>query len=142
MPKFKLRHVLVCEEVRREVSGKDMLLGVFEDTIVVQSMPAVIDRLFFRIAIDCDPSYNDDYSFSVVSPDKQELIEGSGKALAPPEGNKNRLFGFAMRNFPAQLEGEYEIRFALNTKPKKIWSFTVRLPGNSLEQERLARAAF
>lgn len=39
MPKFTVNSVVICDDVRKEVNGKDILIGVYGGSIIVQSLP-------------------------------------------------------------------------------------------------------
>ncbi|MER9300464.1 hypothetical protein NKI38_28895 [Mesorhizobium sp. M0621] len=140
MAKFTLKSVIICEDARKEDNGKEMLIGVYNDVVVVGSFPAIIDRLFVRLSIDCDPDYEGDYSFSLTGPRKQEILKIAEKVGKQPDDEPGRVFGFGMRGFPAQDEGYYDIHFALGKVPKKIGSFVVRMPKIESEVARLALA--
>lgn len=43
MAKFKLGSVLVCEDARKEVSGKDILIGVYTSAINVGQLPGMVN---------------------------------------------------------------------------------------------------
>jgi hypothetical protein len=47
MQASNITSVIVCDSVRREVSGKEILIGVYSGDIVVPSFPVVIDLAFW-----------------------------------------------------------------------------------------------
>lgn len=47
MTDFNVNAVIVCDDVRREVSQKDILIGVYGSAIVVYSLPTQINLAFW-----------------------------------------------------------------------------------------------
>ena len=42
MPELSVNAVVICDDIRKEVTNKDILIGVYGGALVVQSFPAVI----------------------------------------------------------------------------------------------------
>ena len=50
-PQFRVNYCLVCDDVRREESGKDILVGVYSGELLLDSLPAtLLISLFIEIA--------------------------------------------------------------------------------------------
>jgi hypothetical protein len=47
VPKLKVLQVVVCDEIRREITGKDFLIGVYSAGVVVPSFPAQLVLSFW-----------------------------------------------------------------------------------------------
>lgn len=47
MAKFRILAVVICDDIRREVSGKDILVGAYSSEIVVGSLPAPMHLAFW-----------------------------------------------------------------------------------------------
>lgn len=68
---------LFCEDVRREASGKQTLIGVFADLVRITEMPGEIRRLsvYYRIRFDPSGDYPDP-----ITPH----LEWDGQSVEPP----------------------------------------------------------
>lgn len=47
MSDIKITAVVVCDDIRKEVTGKDILIGVYAGDIIVPEFPAVITATFW-----------------------------------------------------------------------------------------------
>lgn len=47
MSKVSITAVIVCDDIRKEVTGKDILIGVYSGDIIVQDIPATISAAFW-----------------------------------------------------------------------------------------------
>lgn len=50
-PSFTIKHVTVCDEIRREDSGKFILIGVYGENIIVPRFPLDMTLAFFMSII-------------------------------------------------------------------------------------------
>jgi hypothetical protein len=46
-PKIKIRQVVVCDDIRREINGKEILIGVYNAGIVVPNFPTAMALSFW-----------------------------------------------------------------------------------------------
>lgn len=44
-------YFIACDDIRHEASGKEILIGVYGDDIIVNSFPASLEHLYFRINV-------------------------------------------------------------------------------------------
>lgn len=130
LPKYRIGTIIVCDDVRVEVSGKETLVGVYNGVVVIPSFPATMAKLCFRLPIYADHPFDASMTFQVYSPSKKKLIEIKGDASANPSDAGHELpFGFAIGNLSLPEPGEYEVRFCFGpAKPKRVSSFLVRQP--------------
>ncbi len=48
---FTIENCLVCDDVRREISSKDILIGVYSSTINIPSLPANVNLCFWMLVL-------------------------------------------------------------------------------------------
>ena len=48
---FTLSAFIVCDDIRSEATGKDMLIGVYADAIILPRFPARLPKLCFRVTV-------------------------------------------------------------------------------------------
>lgn len=104
-----VRYALVCDDVREEKSGKETLVGVYNEKIIVGGLPAVIPKLCFRIRIT--PIRRPlDISLSLQAPEGGDSITGL-KAVLPAGAEKSggHTLNLVMSPFILKAEGEYSL---------------------------------
>lgn len=138
MTDFKFRNFVLCEDARREISGKEILIGVYDDNVIIGSVPAILDRLFFRVAIDCDPLYRGKFSMSLRDPEGNQKFNFESVAAPPFADYQNRIFGVSVRGLQVLTVGHYDVYFGLDEPMRKVWSIAFREAANDAERERLA----
>lgn len=95
--------------VREEKSGKETLVGVYNNKVIVGGLPAVLPKLCFRIRIT--PIRRPlDISLSVRAPEGGESITGL-KAVIPAGGEESgeHTLNLVMSPFVLKTEGEYSL---------------------------------
>lgn len=135
--KLKIRHVIVCDDVRQEISGKEILIGVYNDILIFPGFPALMESLFFRIAATCPIKLAGEYRFALVGPNDKKVFEVSNSLAPVPSQDENRIFNLAFRGVPFVEEGIYQIHFGVNGPARKIWQLMARLPHGDIEKQRL-----
>jgi hypothetical protein len=102
---------LVCDDVRNEVSGKEILIGVFADNVFVGVLPAnLIVSLYLRVRFgrsDLSP-----VKFRVLAPSGIQVTPEASLSLpAPPDLDTVTAVVIRGINFQAQAEGRYEFQW-------------------------------
>lgn len=115
-----LRHVIVCEDVRREASGKEMLIGVYSGGIrFTGPSPGKLRILFFRFEFEQDPSeFEGEIKFEMVSPSGTPVI----RVAQPLKLNKTTrtIYAIGNENFVLYEAGSYELRVGLDAEPERV----------------------
>ncbi|MFZ5789765.1 MAG: DUF6941 family protein [Pseudomonadota bacterium] len=75
---FKVRHVLCCEQVRMESSGKEILIGVYGHSIILREFPGTLPGLIFRIETDLRARAKGTFTCTFVAPDGSSAGSTSG----------------------------------------------------------------
>jgi hypothetical protein len=134
---FDLRSLVVCDDIRQEVTGKEILIGVYTDTIIVPQFPAALNGLFFRVSLSIiDPSPQI-YTFALVD------AQGNVKARAEqglPE-NFRRSFGtivVGVRNIKLEKPGDLTIKLGIDGEPIEIAKLHFRTPASDAETLRVS----
>lgn len=136
---YEVLSVILCEEIRPEQGGKQSLLGVFDDELLVTEIPATLARFSFRIAIKmAAKTQPTNITVRVVFKGSSAPIFEYATDIAKGKGGtKRRLaFGFALSQAVFTEEGVYQIQFGLNQQATTVSEFSVRLP-TTKEERRL-----
>lgn len=68
---------LFCEDIRREASRRDTLIGVFADNVYLSRFPGALRRLqlYFRIRLDPSLAYNEPVTVDIDIPGSDIEVE-------------------------------------------------------------------
>ena len=117
---FTLRSMIICDDLRREDNGKDIIIGVYNDDLVFGSFPGAVSALFFRVAFVTPLTGEQEFTFLITSADNKNLVDikngkfkphdrpgrqtvlniGVGNPITSPTTNSNGLLtgGFGFMN--------------------------------------------
>jgi hypothetical protein len=139
---FDLVSVIVCEDVRTEMGGKQSAYGLFDSELICASFPAILPKLVFRVTLRLHKRPAKKVKFIVSSADGRghKLFEYDGKfpEIAMHTSSKNMALLFAAIPVMVPIESHYSLRIAIDDGPlKTIWGFDFRLPKGDDEKARL-----
>jgi hypothetical protein len=143
MPKkFEIGSVLLCDEVRLETNGKQMILGLYDDEILVATFPALLPKLTLRIGIRFKGADPKNMTLLVKGKKGHAIINYTG-----PFPNENKAQTIAGEKRYAMLfviqpcifgeTDKFQISLGLDGPPRKIAEFLVVLPRNEEERARV-----
>jgi hypothetical protein len=70
-------HTIICDDVRREDNGKEILIGVFNDTLVIDQVPAMMATFAIRFLMKVDNNINDIFG-QIDGPDGNPIVKFGG----------------------------------------------------------------
>ncbi len=128
---YRITSVLVFDDVRFEASGKEILIGVYDNMLVPQ-FPYVASQLIFRVGVRVDelPTERLVSHFRLVDPNGNFVLTGDANprpsALAFVTGWKQAPITF-------DVPGTYRFFFGINRDPEDIFQFDVlpQQPGSN-----------
>jgi hypothetical protein len=102
---------LVCDDVRREISGKEILIGVYADNVYVSVIPANLNvNLYIRALFGQRGVSN--IKFKILGPGGIQVTpEASISFPAPPDPESVASIIVGGIIFQAQAEGKYEFQW-------------------------------
>lgn len=75
---MEIFHPIICDDVRKEINGKEILIGVYVGEIIVQKIPAMLNLSvwipFLGHSIGAAP-----IEFKVIGPHEVEYSQGAGQ---------------------------------------------------------------
>lgn len=124
---YKINHVIVCDDLRREANQKEIIIGLYPTAeIIFQSLPAIIPMLTFRIQLHIlhEPLHGH-IKFQVRGPDGKTRFTMEGEIEAPaPAPTAAVVFQKIPCDF--DIEGNFDLLFGINNERlRKIGSFKV-----------------
>ena len=122
---YKITSVLVFDDVRFEQSGKEILIGVYDNMLVPEfsfSTPLMCFRVTLRL--ESLPTEELTTAFRLISPTGEELFATRGVAQT-----EDLSFSVGVRRAPMTfpVAGTYRLFFGLNREAEEVYQFEVRL---------------
>lgn len=137
--KYDIMSVLLCDDIRQEINGKEILIGVYTTAIIFGGFPASMPRLMVRVSILPKSSDLKMFNINVISPSTGKSLFQMDRPLAQPmEADEPNTMIFAVDRPLFPEPAEYEIRFGIDKPPETISIFSVRPPKNDAERNRIA----
>jgi hypothetical protein len=135
---YNVRFVIICDDIRQEVSGKEILIGVYNDAILCPAFPIVIQKLIVRVSVSA-PIGSIFKVFKVALADSKDhkLFEIASDVKGVETDDPHLIFAVAAFGVVFPREGTYKILFGIDEEPKVIWEIVVRVPKNQEETKRL-----
>lgn len=99
--------VVVCDDVRKEISNKEILIGVYGAELVVQSYPALINPSFWIQMLPLVPGeFN--LEMRLIDQDEQHVFSINGVVRAPTDGD---LASSQIGGQPFPVSSDLDLRF-------------------------------
>ena len=131
--------LIICDDLRVEINGKQILIGVYAGDIIFPSFPAKLNQLLFRVEIRGNSEKNEHIIFKVKASDGTQLLEVVGQApLADP--NENSVFIFGLHQPVFDKAERYVVEFGYDGAIEEIGEFKVRTPQSPSEIEKVKTA--
>jgi hypothetical protein len=123
--KLHIRSVIICDDVRREDNGKEILIGVYNGVILVPRFPSVLRQLIVRIEYEWKGVPAHKFKATVTAEGGQKILEADGQTtLVSPDDPAAISIGAGPIRFEKQTQ--FNIRFGIDGPPRKIGWFSVR----------------
>jgi hypothetical protein len=116
--RFHLKCALLCDDVRREVSGKELIIGVYADAVFVAFVPfPFVLTMYIRTMVPELDTYQ--LKFRVLGPnDSQVTPEVSASLSKPGDLGSSVTLQVAGVAFQAQAFGKYAFQWQ---PPNQDW---------------------
>jgi hypothetical protein len=121
---YKIHSVLICDDVRKEDNGKEILIGVYTNKLMTNTPPPIqMAKLCFWILCTMNFTGKRNMALEIISPSRDKIMGGSGKIDTKHEGKTSVVLPF----FSVQLPevGVYSIKFGIDQPLRKIGGFEV-----------------
>jgi hypothetical protein len=122
--KCTILNVLLCDDVRREDNGKDIAIGIYNETMVAETLPILVPTFCIRIMVRTYTTDNLDVSGSISDPDKKDVVQFTGVLKTE---NTAFLQAFAFRISPIVFSksGIYKINIGIGQEQSSVSELNV-----------------
>ncbi|MDY0873119.1 DUF6941 family protein [Dongia rigui] len=128
--KYRLGTLTICDDVRLEINGKETIVGLYNNVLVVPSVPHRMLKLCFRLPLFLAEPVSSKAKFEVFSPSGKVMLSAEGDIeVKTIEEESPAPFTIAVGNALLPEFGTYHVKFIIGPgKPKRVASFLVRQP--------------
>ena len=106
---IKIQSVIICDDIRKEITGKDILIGVYAGGINVPSYPVTLP-LAFWIVLDPEQSSNYKCEITIQSPSGNPPIKMEAEIEVGQPVGPGIL---ALSKVPIRIENDGDITVSL-----------------------------
>jgi hypothetical protein len=124
----------VCDDVRIERNGKEIIIGVYNDNIISPVIPLFLPTICFRVSVRLNKQYKS-ASVTLKDPAGKPLFVTTGP-VAIQNTNEQTIFNFQMAGAQFPSPGRYTFYFGLDREPEEVGSFIIRPPETDEEKSR------
>jgi hypothetical protein len=137
---MKLISAVVCDDIRTELNGKDILIGCYNDTIVIPSVPSVLPSLFFRLLFKSEFSGTSKFNLTLFDPEGKTVFGTLGEMFVVRENEpiavKIGIGPIVLEHFGTYTLNEMPIDAKPEDKGIPLFEFAVRAPYSDLENTK------
>ena len=109
-PLPRVKYLLVCDDIREEKNNKVMIIGLYANKIIVDTIPAMLPKLAIRLCFDLSRPFAESFSLAIRRPDGMQV--GPFHVVVPPAASPEypeSCINLNIVPFPLEAEGVYEI---------------------------------
>jgi Family of unknown function (DUF6941) len=123
--RLHIRSVIICDDIRREDNGKELLIGVYSGVIIAPRLPAVLRQMACRIEYEWNGSLTHSFKLAVTTADDKTIVEATGDAaLSNPADPAGLSISLGPIHFDAPAK--FKIKFGIDGPARQIGWFAVR----------------
>jgi hypothetical protein len=116
-----LAYTLICDDIRQEIGGKTIIIGLYNDNVKVPEIPFHLDKLCFMCYFrNINGAYK--FNFSILGPtNSKEIIHNANTVI--PEESQEGIFNITVSSLDILEKGNYKVKITL-TKEEEESSYT------------------
>jgi hypothetical protein len=122
----KASSVVICDDIRRESSGKEILIGVYAGVILFPRLPAILTNLGMRIEFNTSLKSADDLTVELRDPDAQPLLSVTG-AMEMVGKDEVQVLSVVCNNVEFTKEGVHTLFFGRKDWLEPAYRLPIRL---------------
>jgi|SRR5271165_1920922 len=129
--------LIICDDLRVELSGKQILIGVYAGDIIFPAFPAKLNQLIFRIEVRRD-ALNEQVNFRVKKASDGTQLTEVASPVPSPDPHENSVFVFGLNQPVFERPESYVVEFGFDGSLEEVGGFKVRTPQSSSESEKFS----
>lgn len=124
---LKIRSVIVCDDIRKEANGKEILIGVLAGVVNVPCVPIAAPTLGIRIEFISDRNEINDFIIEMRNPGGDIIFAATGSVKT--DNTENSFIVSVVSNMPVIFNstGIYKIFAGSKDSVKEVYTLRVEL---------------
>jgi hypothetical protein len=124
---FLCRNVLVCDEIREEVGGKQLIIGAYAGVILIPFLPFFSPKISVRFEIKVDKPHYDHAECTVFRPNGSIFYHDT-RAFDIRYPEFATAIIFVLNGLIFEHTGEYALLLAMDSAPMAVGNFSIVTP--------------
>jgi hypothetical protein len=104
-----IRSVLLCEDLRQEITGREFIIGVFSGALLVSKMPLALPHLVIRLELNFRGAEVHQFKLRFNDPYGNTLFE-TDVIVQFSDWNRPGVVALRIPNFYFPVPGRYEVQ--------------------------------
>jgi hypothetical protein len=115
---------MICDDVRREDNGKEIIIGVYTGAVLIESVPSILPVFCVRFIIRVPMRTDVILDGSINGPDGHEIVKLRGN-IKIDRPDPRASFSFRIAPLIFTTFGGHEIKAGIGAKPRTVYKFNV-----------------
>jgi hypothetical protein len=121
---FYCRSVLLCDEIREEVGGKQFIIGAYAGAILLPFVPFYVARLMIRFEIRVNTGNFDHAECTILRPNSS-ILHHDTKPLVVRFVRYPTTLVFDLSGISFEQTGEHAVLLAMDSAPERVTTFSI-----------------
>ena len=126
-PSIKVKYVLMCDDVRTETNGKTIIVGMYNDAIVLlHGGDTFVSPLTFLISATLPRDKGVPLTTWIEGPAGQRMQESDFGIVGPPDSDPDAMITWRIVPWKAEGLGRYKLHMTQGGHDSVIYEFDIR----------------
>ena len=121
---------LICDDCRKEDTGKYIAIGIYPGSIVTPQLPLLMPILAIRFEVVPDKRRYENVTATIKDPEGRETVRVGG-IIEFSQANVPSSFFFRISPVLFQNEGKHTVSLAMDGELDEIYEFKVQVTAQS-----------
>jgi|SRR5208282_3942853 len=130
---------IVCDDVRREYNGKEILIGVYNNVIIFPALPSVMPNLVFRVALYANQMGVKDVKLTVVDETTKKVVMNSETQFEFKPQDSVYIFEWGLAGYPFSESTKLISSISVGGEKHGLPDVIIRLPGSEDERGQVRK---
>jgi hypothetical protein len=122
---YMVRSVIICDDIRREDNGKEILIGVYAGSIIFRSVPVRLATFGIRLEVLGSKARYNETGLQVIAPSGEVLYQTMVE-IDVADASLPASVPFKVQGAIFKEVGEYKIMFRLEGDFQQVYTFIVK----------------
>jgi hypothetical protein len=134
---FRIVSMLVCDDIRREFNGKEILIGVYNNVIIFPSFPASLPNLVIRVGFYTKKWGTTNVKFTVTDVTSGAVVASYESPIEFKKQDAVLILGYGIAGYQFMRSTTLKATVSFNGEEHILPDITVRLPDTEDEWNRI-----